>query len=234
VKLGAFGPPVRAESIPWNLTTEEAVDAARAGRKRSNRSTKDISSGRRSELELGRAYRKVSERHADEPDVYSTCQLLAGQCDAHADRLASFADRLASFADRYGENEDNEPPELYSDLFGGTRDGTLGFLRDLHDLYIMASEADISWMLVGQAAQGARDQDLFGTVSEREGETAAQLKWLKTRMKQSASPDPAGSEAMSALPTANVQPVMPPLSADRGHPRGSRTPRGIGARTPST
>jgi hypothetical protein len=135
---------------------------------------------------------------------------------------------------RYGENEDNEPPELYSDLFGGTRDGTLGFLRDLHDLYIMASEADISWMLVGQAAQGARDQDLFGTVSEREGETAAQLKWLKTRMKQSASPDPAGSEAMSALPTANVQPVMPPLSADRGHPRGSCTPRGNGARTPST
>lgn len=62
----------------------------------------------------------------------------------------------------------------------------MGLLRDLHDLYLMACECDISWTIVGQAAQGARDEDLLGVVTACEEETAIQLKWLRTRMKQAA------------------------------------------------
>jgi hypothetical protein len=40
--------------------------------------------------------------------------------------------------------------------------------------------------MVGQAAQGARDTDLVAVVETCEGETATQLKWIKTRMKQAA------------------------------------------------
>ena len=50
----------------------------------------------------------------------------------------------------------------------------------------MATECDVAWTLVGQAAQGARDAELFAVAGECEGETATQLKWLKTRMKQAA------------------------------------------------
>jgi hypothetical protein len=50
----------------------------------------------------------------------------------------------------------------------------------------MATECDIAWTMIGQAAQGARDTDLVDTVKACEGETATQLKWLKTRMKQAA------------------------------------------------
>jgi hypothetical protein len=50
----------------------------------------------------------------------------------------------------------------------------------------MAAECDITWTLVGQAAQGLRDEDLFAVVSECEGQTAIQLKWLRTRLKQAA------------------------------------------------
>ena len=50
----------------------------------------------------------------------------------------------------------------------------------------MAAECDISWTLVGQAAKGARDVDLDGVVNRCEGETAVQLQWLITRMKQAA------------------------------------------------
>ena len=50
----------------------------------------------------------------------------------------------------------------------------------------MAAECDISWTLVGQAAKGARDDDLDAIVSRCEGETAMQIKWLRTRMKQAA------------------------------------------------
>jgi hypothetical protein len=45
---------------------------------------------------------------------------------------------------------------------------------------------DLSWTLVGQSAQAVRDNDLLDTVSACEGDTAGQLKWLKTRMKQAA------------------------------------------------
>ena len=43
----------------------------------------------------------------------------------------------------------------------------------------MATECDIAWTLVGQAAQGARDRELLDVVQRCEGETAIQLKWLQ-------------------------------------------------------
>ena len=58
--------------------------------------------------------------------------------------------------------------------------------RDLHDLYLMATECDVSWTLVGQAANGARDRELLEVVGACEGETATQLKWLRSRMKVAA------------------------------------------------
>ena len=50
----------------------------------------------------------------------------------------------------------------------------------------MANACDISWTTIGQAAQGARDQELLEVVNAGEGETATQIKWLKTRIKQAA------------------------------------------------
>jgi putative lipoic acid-binding regulatory protein len=59
-------------------------------------------------------------------------------------------------------------------------------LRDLHDLYLMASECDMAWTVVGQAAQGIRDNELFEVVQRCERETAGQLEWLRSRMKEAA------------------------------------------------
>ena len=133
----------------------------------------------RSQLDLADAFRDVAGAHADEPDVARLCRKLAVQCDEHAARLAPFAQR-------YGEGAPDEPDRLYSELFRGPRGGGLGLLRDLHDLYLMATECDIAWTLVGQAAQGARDRELLAVVGRCEGETAIQLKWLRTRMKEAA------------------------------------------------
>ena len=133
----------------------------------------------RAEANLAAAFREVGGAHGDEPDVFHLCSRLAEECERHADGLRPFADR-------YGEDAPDEPDRLHSELFSGTRSGGLGLLRDLHDLYLMATECDITWTLVGQAAQGARDEELFSVVQACEGETATQLKWLKTRMKQAA------------------------------------------------
>ena len=133
----------------------------------------------KAELHLADAFRQVGDHHAAEPDVYQLSHTLAGQCERHAERLRPFADR-------YGTDAPSEPDRLHSELFKGTRSGGLGLLRDLQDLYLMATECDISWTMIGQAAQGARDTDLIEVVKACEGETTIQLKWLKTRMKQAA------------------------------------------------
>jgi hypothetical protein len=133
----------------------------------------------RSQTELGLAFREVGAGHGDEVDVRRTCELLAEQCEAHARRLHPFTET-------YGEETDDEPERLHSELFAGSREGGLGLLRDLQDLYLMASECDIAWTLIGQAAQGLRDEELLDVVEACEGETTGQLRWLRTRMKQAA------------------------------------------------
>jgi hypothetical protein len=133
----------------------------------------------RAARELARALNEVAAAHGDEPDVRHLCQRLAGECRGHAERLAPFAAR-------YGQEAEDEPERLHSELFAGARSGPLALLRDLHDLYLMATECDVCWTLVGQAAQGARDRELLAVVEACEGETATQLKWLRTRMKQAA------------------------------------------------
>jgi hypothetical protein len=133
----------------------------------------------RAEEELAEALREVGDAHSDEPDVKAICAKLASDADRHAERLGPFAER-------YGEEASDEPERLHSELFRGARGGGLGLLRDLHDLYLMACECDMAWRLVGQAAQGARDRELLDVVKACESETAVALKWLATRMKQTA------------------------------------------------
>jgi hypothetical protein len=88
--------------------------------------------------------------------------------------------------DRYGEEKPDEPDKLYNELFEQTRSGSLGLLRDMQDLYLMASACDISWTMMGQASQGLRDRELLEVVNSCEGETYNQLKWIRTRMKVAA------------------------------------------------
>jgi hypothetical protein len=133
----------------------------------------------KSEQELADGFRTVADGHAEEPDIYHLCHTLAQQCEAHVERLKPFVDR-------YGEEAPEEPDRLYHEFFDEIRSGGLGLLRDLHDLYMMASFCDISWAMVGQAAQGIRDAELLEMVNACEGETSTQIKWLKTRMKQAA------------------------------------------------
>ena len=133
----------------------------------------------RAETNLAAAYREVADAHHDEPDVEDQCQRLAEWCDRHVDQLQPTLRR-------YGEDADDQPDRLHTEIFTGTRTGGLGLLRDLHDLYLMASECDITWSVVGQAAAGARDQHLADVVRACEGEVAIQLKWLRTRIKQAA------------------------------------------------
>jgi hypothetical protein len=129
---------------------------------------------------LADALREVGAAHRDEVDIAHLSQQQARLCDQRAEALRPFAER-------YSEDAPDEPERLHSELFRGTRGGGLGLLRDLQDLYLMAAECDICWTLVGQAAQGLRDDDLSKVVSAGAAETEIQMIWLRGRMKQAAT-----------------------------------------------
>ncbi|MEV4619082.1 hypothetical protein AB0J74_10310 [Asanoa sp. NPDC049573] len=133
----------------------------------------------RAEANLADAFRQVAAAHAAEADVFHLTGKLAAQCDQHVERLAPFIET-------YSAEAPDEPERLHADLFAGARSGGLGLLRDLHDLYLMASYADITWTVLGQAAAGLRDGDLAAVVAACEQETSIQLAWLRTRMKSAA------------------------------------------------
>jgi hypothetical protein len=131
------------------------------------------------ERTLADAFRQVGAGHGDEPDVLVTCKLLAEACDAHVDRLAPVVDR-------YGEHAETEPERLHVAGLEGTRSGGVGLLRDLQDLYTLASFVELTWTVVAQAARGLRDRELLDVVESCEHDTDRQLTWLRTRVKQSA------------------------------------------------
>jgi hypothetical protein len=128
---------------------------------------------------LAQSYRQVAEGHVEEADVKRICDQFAAQCDQHEELLRPFTKR-------YGSHPSGEPERLHADGLSETRSGGLGLLRDLHDLYLLASYLDMAWTLVGQAAKGARDQGLIETVEQCAKQTEAQQQWLTTRLKSAA------------------------------------------------
>ncbi|MFP3466999.1 hypothetical protein [Leifsonia sp. SIMBA_070] len=133
-----------------------------------------------SESTLADSFRKVADAHGDEPDVHFLCLTLAKQCDDHRKKLDPVIDRYG------GSTTDDEPERLQADAIEEARSGPLGLLRDLQDLYLLASLTDVTWTMVKQAAQALRDADLLTIIAGCEHETSVQLRWLMTRMKQSA------------------------------------------------
>jgi hypothetical protein len=133
----------------------------------------------RTERDLATAFRKVSEAHGDETDVYQTCQLLARWSD-------KLEEEMEPFAAKYKPEKDKEPDRLTQTLLKDTRKGGLALLRDLHDLYLVATEVQVCCTILKQAADGLRDKDLTTTCEEVERQTKRQLGWLMTRMKAAA------------------------------------------------
>ena len=79
------------------------------------------------------------------------------------------------------------PSGCTREALGEPRTGPLGLLRDLQDLYLLANLTDITWTMVKQAAQAlARPRTARRRRPHCEKQTAVQLQWLKTRMKQAA------------------------------------------------
>ena len=132
-----------------------------------------------SESALAESFRAVASGHAAEADVFHLAGTLAKQCDAHSEALAPIIER-------YGASEVTEPQRLHATALAETRPGALGLLRDLHDLFLLASFVNLGWTILQQAGQALRDDELLKAVSTCARQTEQQLEWLNTRVKEAA------------------------------------------------
>ena len=132
-----------------------------------------------SEQQLGEAFRQVAGKHMAEPDIHATCMLMASWC-------AEEAEQLKPFIAAYHKDRSAEPDGAAKKLFNGPRSGGLGLLRDLHDLWLAASEAHLGYEAVKQAAKALHDQSLAETCLRSLTRTDRQIAWLRTRIDQAA------------------------------------------------
>jgi len=79
-----------------------------------------------------------------------------------------------------------EPQRMNHPPIKEIRDSAVSLLRDLQDLYLLAALVQTSWTVVEGAAEGARDRELTTVAQECSAQTARQLTWLRTRMKEAA------------------------------------------------
>lgn len=142
------------------------------------------------ETDLAHQYRIVAERQAAEQDVYYLCHTLATQADEHAEHVRRVAEKFdKKLSEPGGDRMTNVLSGLRhktSELMGRRPESGLLLLRDLRELYLMAEEANIHWLALGQVAQAVRDHDLLDEVSDLHKQTLTQIKWLKTRIKEAA------------------------------------------------
>ncbi|MCP2166469.1 hypothetical protein [Goodfellowiella coeruleoviolacea] len=131
------------------------------------------------EQRLAESFRQVARGHRAEADLAALADLLADQC---CDHLAE----LAPLVRRYREQPTDEPERPPLAALSGVRSGPLGLVRDLQDLYLLASFVAITWTLLRQAGQTIHDAEILHAVDWCQAQTDEQLAWLRTRLAEAA------------------------------------------------
>ncbi len=132
-----------------------------------------------SEQQLSNALMTVASHHSDEPDITQTCELLAEWSRKNVESVKPLVER-------YAEEKSDKPERLTQVLFEKPRTGSLALLRDLHDLWLLANEVQLCWMVLLQAAKALRDKELEATCVSCSSQTKRQVNWLISRISQAA------------------------------------------------
>jgi hypothetical protein len=133
----------------------------------------------RSEQDLADAFKTIADHHGEEPDIYNMCKLLASWSEEHVEDIKPLVDR-------YSEEKSDEPDRLKQSLFEQPRSGSLALVRDLHDLWLLANEIHLCYIILLQAARALRDLEMEKICLPFDQQTERQILWLLTRIKQAA------------------------------------------------
>ena len=144
------------------------------------------------ERELARALFEVGERHKADHDVFHVSKTLADNEQAHIEALAEHGGRYDAAIDGEAEESRGERGPIHqmveksAELVGSRPEPALLLLGDLRQIYLLAAEASINWVMLAQGAQAAKDTNLLETVSRCHDETLQTLKWAAYRVKTAA------------------------------------------------
>lgn len=149
---------------------------------------------RDAEQALANELHAVGERHKTDHDVYHLTSVLVRIAHANLERLAPNAERYgvtvhADDASQHAATLVRKAREKTSELIGRRSEPGLLLIDDLRTLHLFYAEASIDYVILGQAAQAARDIDLLDAVSKCHPQTLRGMKWTVTRLK-TAAPHP--------------------------------------------
>ena len=129
------------------------------------------------EQQLVTAFDQVAQTHHNEPDVYQTCGQLAGWS---RENLAVMQPSAAF----YEAPTSQEPERRASPLFEWPRSGSVELLRDLQNLWLLASQVHMTRLVLSKGAQALHDDALALACLARNGYTKRQLSWLLGQLKE--------------------------------------------------
>jgi hypothetical protein len=147
---------------------------------------------RDAEAELASQLDVLGERHKADHDVYHLTETLQRIAHANLETLIPFAERYGTSIDPTDAPREHDrgllerAREKSSELVGRRPETGLLLLRDLRRLHLLYAEASISWVILGQGAQAARDAELLAAVSRCHGQTLRGMRWTVTRIKLAA------------------------------------------------
>jgi hypothetical protein len=141
------------------------------------------------ETDLADAFRERGERHGADHDIWHMCHQLGEQADARAEQIRLVAQRY---------DVDLKPPRRSdtaqavaagvrhkaSEILGRRPEGGMLLLSDLRQLFLAAQAVNVYWLVAGQVAQALRDAELMDLVTPAHKQVLTQVKWLKTRLKE--------------------------------------------------
>jgi ferredoxin-nitrate reductase len=182
-KVGAASSVQRVTDIARHAVdkTQELATAALASMHSERSRVSDyLSLLKESNLVFRDAARQVAMDHSENAEVARGSEFMR--------RLADEAiGRLQPFLQRYGTVKNREPRKLHHALFSKRRFGDFGLLRELHDLFLLASEVYVVNSAVLDAAKELRDCDLVGFCLWMEEQCDRQKIWCMTQVKENAA-----------------------------------------------
>jgi len=143
------------------------------------------------ESDLAEKLAKLSGRHATEHDIYYLGHQLAERSREHLVKLRPFAEQLGAEAPDSSSGAAGGGPadtlrRMTATVLGRSEATGMALLLDLRDAYLVAQRAEISWVILLQAAKAARNVDLERVVTSCHEEAEGTAKWLRTHIKVSA------------------------------------------------
>jgi len=130
-----------------------------------------------SEGDLARALRRLAAEHPEEHEVFHVARDLAGWSEEH---VRGVAEAARAYGEELGATAGEAPDQLSP--APASADG-LELVRDLRRVAMRAYGVSTEWVMVAQAAQAVRDQDLLTLCDRCHPGTLRQVRWANATIK---------------------------------------------------